>query len=105
MRLQLPNKDLVVIGFWTDWGYLNDVLANALDAGGFNSVTVINRADAAELEAKAPKLWAMLNAGTVTFLHVQGSSTEALEEQCARPLVDKAFGDSMISSATPFIRV
>ena len=23
MRLQLPNKDLVVIGFWTDWGYLN----------------------------------------------------------------------------------
>jgi hypothetical protein len=80
MRLQLPNKDLVVIGFWTDWGYLNDVLANALDTGGFNSVTVINRADAAGLEAKAPRLWAMLNAGTVTFLHVQGSSTEALEE-------------------------
>ena len=22
----LPNKDLLIIGFWTDWKYLNDVL-------------------------------------------------------------------------------
>lgn len=32
MRLQLPGKDLVVVGFWTDWGYLNDVIVDALDA-------------------------------------------------------------------------
>lgn len=80
MRLQLPGKDLLVIGFWTDWGYLNNVLADALDRGGFNSVTIINRADSADLEAKAPRLWAMLNAGTPNFRHAQGSSTEALEE-------------------------
>lgn len=80
MRLQLPGKDLLVIGFWTDWGYLNDVIATALDAGNFNSVTVIDPTDSADLEAKAPRLWTMLNAGTGNFLHIQVSGSEALEE-------------------------
>lgn len=80
MRLQLPGKDLVVIGFWTDWGYLNNVIADALNAGDFNSVTVVDPSDSATLEAKAPELWDMLNAGTANFVHVRGSGAEALEE-------------------------
>lgn len=53
MRLQLPGKDLLVVGFWTDWGYLNDVVADALDAGALTSVTVIDPAGSAALQAKA----------------------------------------------------
>jgi hypothetical protein len=30
MKVNLPAKDLLMIGFWTDWGYLNGVPANAM---------------------------------------------------------------------------
>jgi hypothetical protein len=80
MRLQLPGKDLLVVGFWTDWGYLNDVVADALDAGAFTSVTVIDPADSAALKAKAPTLWARLTGGTAYFQHLRASGADALAE-------------------------
>jgi hypothetical protein len=80
MRLQLPGKDLMVIGFWTDWGYLNDVIADALDAGGFNSVTVIDCSDSADLQRKAPRLWSMLNRGSANFNHIRESGSLALKD-------------------------
>ena len=80
MKLVLPNKDLLVIGFWTDWGYLNAVLADALSVGGFNSVTVIDLASSTALEAKAPVLWANLSNGTAHFQHIQASGADALAE-------------------------
>ena len=80
LRLMLPGKDLVVVGFWTDWGYFNDVLADALSAGGFNSVTVIDPATDAILQAKAPALWTNLTTGTANFKHIQASGADALTE-------------------------
>jgi hypothetical protein len=80
MKLVLPGKDLLIIGFWTDWGYLNDVLANALSAGGFNSVTVVDPASSALLQAKGPALWANLTAGTTHFQHIQSSGSDGLAE-------------------------
>jgi hypothetical protein len=80
MNLVLPGKDLVVVGFWTDWGYLNSVLATALSTGGFNSVTVVDPANSAALQAKAPTLWANLTAGTTRFQHIQASGSDALAE-------------------------
>jgi hypothetical protein len=80
MKLVLPGKDLLVIGFWTDWGYLNDVLATALSGGGFNSATVIDPACSAALQTKAPALWANLMAGTAHFQHIQASGADALTE-------------------------
>ena len=80
MRLELQDKDLLVIGFWTDWGYLNDVLADALSTIGFGTVTVIDMASSADLERKAPTLWATLTGGTATFLHLRASSADALQE-------------------------
>jgi hypothetical protein len=53
MKLNLPGKDLLVVGFWTDWGYLNDVIAKALAVHGFGSVTVVDPQSAAALETKA----------------------------------------------------
>src|SRR5262249_9662745 len=57
MTVTLPGKDLLVIGFWTDWGYLNNVLANALQIQNANSVTVIDPQSDAQLQDKAPVLW------------------------------------------------
>lgn len=80
MGLTLPGKDLLVVGFWTDWSYLNDVLANALNVNPFGSVTVVDPKSAADLQAAAPTLWARLTGGTAHFQHVQASGADALEE-------------------------
>lgn len=80
MTVNLPHKDLLIVGFWTDWGYLNDVLANAIDLHGINSVTVVDPDSAANLQTKAPVLWAKLNSAGVPFMHVRASGAEALDE-------------------------
>jgi hypothetical protein len=80
MTLNLPGRDLVVVGFWTDWGYLNDVLANAFTIANARSVTVIDPTSLAELQNKAPTLWSKLTGLSLTFEHVQGSADDALEE-------------------------
>jgi hypothetical protein len=80
MQLLLPEKDLVVVGFWSDWGYLNDVLTNAFTATNANSVTVIDPSPAAALLHKAPILWQRLNAASPTFEHVPHSGADVLKE-------------------------
>jgi hypothetical protein len=57
MKLNLPGRHLVVVGFWSDWGYLNDVLADAFSIATAASVTVVSPGDSASLETKAPLLW------------------------------------------------
>lgn len=61
MNLNLPGKHLVVVGFWSDWGYLNDVLADAFSIATAASVTVVSPGDSASLEIKAPLLWGKAN--------------------------------------------
>ncbi len=80
MRLLLPGKDLLVVGFWTDWGYLNEVLAHALNTTVFGSVTVVDPASGEELQEKAPLLWATLNPGNTQFQHIRASGATALAE-------------------------
>lgn len=80
MRLELPGKDLLVIGFWTDWEYLNDLFSEALNTTRFGSVTVIDIASRSELERKAETLWTTLTNGTDNFQHVEASGADALEE-------------------------
>jgi hypothetical protein len=76
----LPGKHLVVVGFWSDWGYLNDVLASTFAIQTAASVTVIDPCSAPDLEAKAPALWAKLNALSADFEHVQESGADFLDE-------------------------
>lgn len=80
MNLHLPGKHLVVVGFWTDWGYLNDVLAQAFGINNASSVTVIDPSSTATLQAKAPNLWEKLNNLSRIFDHVQASGVEILDE-------------------------
>jgi hypothetical protein len=80
MTQNLPERHLVVVGFWTDWGYLNQVLADAFTIGNASSVTVVDPSPEADLLAKAPDLWAKLNGLSTHFEHVQQSGADFLLE-------------------------
>jgi hypothetical protein len=80
MNLTLPGKNLIVVGFWSDWCYLNDVLADAFSIRTANSVTVVDPSPTDDLQTKAPNLWAKLNHLSSAFEHVQASGADALDE-------------------------
>lgn|ERR1700683_34604 len=80
MNLHLPGKDILIVGFWTDWRYLNDVLANAFAVQNASSVTVVDILPQTELQSKAPVLWQKLTHAGGPFSHIQASGTDALEE-------------------------
>jgi len=79
MAAHLREKDLLVVGFWTDWRYLNS-LADALTGVAPNSITVIDLASTTELQNKAPDLWAVAHSSGIHFDHVRESASDALDE-------------------------
>lgn len=80
MAANLRQRDLLVVGFWSDWDYLNAVLGAALEEVAPLSVTVIDPSETGQLEAKAPDLWALAHQPHVTFTHVRESGATALDE-------------------------
>lgn len=80
MAANLRQKDLLVVGFWSDWDYLNQVLGDAVQGLNPISVTVIDPSPAADLEAKAPDLWELAHQAHVTFSHIQESGADALDQ-------------------------
>lgn len=114
MNLNLPDKHLVVVGFWSDWRYLNDVMADAFQINSARCVTVIDPSADSDLQAKAPNLWAKLTSLSNRFEHVQASGADALDElrtaysrawvrkfyALGRPLVE-ATGGVVPPAATP----
>ena len=80
MEANLREKDLLVVGFWSDWAYLNEIFGRVLLNVLPLSVTVVDKAPADQLEAKAPDLWAVAHAEHVTFYHVPESGADVLDE-------------------------
>ena len=80
MAANLRQKDLLVVGFWSDWEYLNAVIGEALIDVQPLSVTVIDLSPTNALEQKAPQLWQIAHTQNVTFEHVQESGAVALDE-------------------------
>jgi hypothetical protein len=70
LNVRLLDRDLLIIGYWTDWDYLNDVLERTVGAVRPARVIVVNPADAAEFAAKAPALYALGQRATGAFQHV-----------------------------------
>jgi hypothetical protein len=101
MNLHLPGKDLLIVGFWTDWGYLNGVLAEAFTIGDAASVTVIDLASEAQLRAKAPDLWQKLTNAGGPFTIIQASGDQALEE--LRTEFSKVWAKKFFRLAAPSI--
>lgn len=80
MAANLRQKDLLVIGFWSDWEYLNAVIGEALIDLQPLSVTVVDLSPTNALEDKAPQLWEIAHAANVHFEHVRESGADVLDE-------------------------
>lgn len=80
MNANLQHKDLLIVGFWSDWSYLNDVFEGAIANLHPLSITIVDPQGEAALAEKAPGLWAMAHQQNVTFTHVQALSHDFLRE-------------------------
>lgn len=79
LNVRLLDRDLLIVGYWTDWDYLNSVLASTLGAVNPVKVIVVDPADSAVFEQKAPQLYALGQRATTTFQHVRASGADFLD--------------------------
>ena len=80
LELRLANRDLLIVGFSTDWDYLIEVLDNSLGAINPSRVIVVDPCETAEYEEKAPTLFGLGRRATVDFLHVRSSGDTFLKK-------------------------
>jgi hypothetical protein len=76
----LPRRQLVLIGFWSDWKYLNTVLVESIRDIYPAGILVIDPSPSADLQTKAPELWAWASSLGPTFHHVQEKAEVFLRE-------------------------
>ena len=99
LTAQLQQRDLLVIGFWSDWAYLNRSLAVAVVGTEPRSVTLVDPDDPAALQQKAPELWDWAHSGAVHFHHVQEHGEVFLNE--LRTRFSHQFVKRLIDNARP----
>ena len=75
----LVNKDLVILGYSTDWDYLNEVIERTMGTIAPSSVIVVNLAAQANFEAAAENLTELANRAENGSFYVQASGAEYLE--------------------------
>lgn len=79
LSANLLDKDLLVVGYWSDWDYLNAVLARTLGAARPSKVIVVDPADSATFPEKAPSLYALGQRAAAGFHHIKASGAEFLD--------------------------
>jgi hypothetical protein len=95
LKGRLLGKDLVFVGFWSDWAHLNDILGSALDGVQPRLVYLVDPAPLAVVRAKAPGLWSLTTGDGVIFRHVQASGAEFLDE--LRKILSVSFFERLFS--------
>ena len=73
LEVRLLDRDLLIIGYWTDWDYLNQILEAALSSVTPSRVTVVDPAETHTFEPKAPALYELGQRATTEFCHVRCS--------------------------------
>jgi hypothetical protein len=76
----LHDKDLVFVGFWSDWAYLNDVLGNIIRNSQVSRIVLVNPSSEDELREKAGDLWHLAHQGGVDFIHEKEFGQVFLDE-------------------------
>lgn len=76
----LIERDIVILGYWTDWDYLNDLLIQSVSDHEPRRVIVVNPSTQDELRGKASGLWEWAIANAVDPQHLQMSAEEFLED-------------------------
>jgi hypothetical protein len=89
LQANLLNKDLVVVGYSTDWDYLNAVLERTLGVVAPSTVLIVDTSSTADFTAKAPQLSALAGRSTRGAFHLQASGADFLET--LRGAYSKAF--------------
>jgi hypothetical protein len=79
LGVRLLDRNLVIIGYWTDWDYLNELLERTLGAVRPAQVIVVDPADADNFRAKAPVLYALGQRAATAFHHVSASGSDFLQ--------------------------
>lgn len=74
------GKDILFVGFWTDWAYLTEVLAENLASVSPQHVYVVDPVASAQLELKAPLLWKWAHGPGITFHHIEEKGADFLDE-------------------------
>jgi len=96
MRANLPNRHLVLVGFWSDWKYLNGVLLDSVRGIHPTEICLVDPAPDTELQAKAPELWAWAS-GFPHFQHVQEKAEvflRELQEVFSRNILERVLKDA-----------
>ena len=75
LRGRMLDRDLLIIGYWTDWDYHNNVLAETLGAVRPARVIVIDPADAAAFVERAPVLYEPGERAETAFQRVNTSGS------------------------------
>ncbi|TZF90771.1 SIR2 family protein [Cognatilysobacter lacus] len=86
---RLTNKDLLIVGYATDWDYLNEVLERALGSVNPSRVIVVDLADEAAFQHKAPELHRIASLSG-QHLHIRASGDAflaGLREQFSRSFI------------------
>jgi hypothetical protein len=77
---QLQDKDLVFVGFWSDWGYLNQVLGDIISSSQVSRIVLVNPSSEEELQEKAQELWRLAHKDEVDFIHEREYGHDFLDE-------------------------
>jgi hypothetical protein len=80
LNIRLQDRDLIIVGYWTDWDYLNGVLEGTLGDVRPARVVVVNPADHATFASKAPALYALGQRARSVFQHVRASGSDFLDK-------------------------
>ncbi|MEZ4417182.1 MAG: SIR2 family protein [Gemmatimonadota bacterium] len=65
----LQGRDLLIVGFWSDWAYLNAVLESCVQSVRPQAIIVVNPDTASTLQTKAHSLWSWTQACGAHFFH------------------------------------
>jgi hypothetical protein len=87
---RLLNRDLLVVGYWTDWDYLNQIITQVMNAINPSRVIVVDPADGATFPAKAPALFYLGQRAANGFHHVKLSGADFLAA------LRRKFSDSIV---------
>lgn len=79
LSVRLLDCDLLIVGYFTDWDYLNGVFEHTLGDVRPARVVVIDPSDGAWLATKAPALYALGQRAQSAFCHVNVSGELFLE--------------------------
>jgi len=80
LKGRLLGKDLLFVGFWSDWAHLNDILGSVIDGVQPRLVYVVDPAPLELIEEKAPGLFSLATGEGVIFKHVQTSGADFLND-------------------------